>query len=654
MSPMVLLSFMLYGLLGLCNRFALGQSATVIPIGVLLPFDVAALNISVRRVLDLTEWDLNNDPTYTVPNATFRLVWADSKGSLISTVGNAIDLATNRGVVGIIGEFSSGRTGPAALAMNSFKVYQCSVATNPGLSDKSQYPYFFRTVPSDRYQGYGLVRLVQQFGWNKVALITVNAAYGFGVSANFLELASAQNLTVLRNEAFNPDDTNYRLQMSSLKQVDARVFVVVGYDSDVIVMLREAKKQGLIGPKYVWIGSEAVETMHDLLFGETRSRYTDEDRDNVQGMIYSTIYETGDKPWTDLNNRYQALYNSLPGTYSYVLRDCLLTMSYGLKRMLSRGFTFPQITSRTTNMSVIDFISTPFEGASGNVTFDEFGDRKIGYLYKTVIKGALVGTFLTDASGRFTKLSETVFYGGSSVPPLDGVVAVREILEPESGFGVFIIAANMLGAGVCVCSAVLLIIKRNSPPVRQMSLPFLLIMLCGLIIEYFSVFGWIGKFEKNQACNAQQWIGWIGFSVLMQGVLPKCWRIFRIFDNKKVVNTMKYLQDHNLIMLSTPISAINFIIIGVWVGIDPLMPMYVSKTSANFHFECRSKNENVQDAFNYALMAYNGLLIAAAILLAYLTRNASSSYRESAFILYACQNILICSVVVIALVYSSG
>ncbi|KAJ3195641.1 Transcription factor unc-86 [Dinochytrium kinnereticum] len=179
-------------------------------------------------------------------------------------------------------------------------------------------------------------------------------------------------------------------------------------------------------------------------------------------------------------------------------------------------------------------------------------------------------------------------------------------------------------------------------------------MLCGLIIEYFSVFGWIGKFEDNRACDAQQWIGWIGFSVLMQGVLPKCWRIFRIFDNKKVVNTMKYLQDHNLVMLSIPISAINFIIIGVWVGTDPLKAVYVSKTSADFHYECRSKNINLQDAFNYALMTYNGLLIAAAILLAYLTRNASSSYRETAFILYACQNILICSVVVIALVYSSG
>ncbi|KAJ3088409.1 hypothetical protein HDU96_004136, partial [Phlyctochytrium bullatum] len=35
-------------------------------------------NVSVRRVLDMTEWDINNDPAYKIPGVTFRLVWTDS------------------------------------------------------------------------------------------------------------------------------------------------------------------------------------------------------------------------------------------------------------------------------------------------------------------------------------------------------------------------------------------------------------------------------------------------------------------------------------------------------------------------------------------------------------------------------------------------
>ncbi|KAJ3204526.1 hypothetical protein HDU67_009454, partial [Dinochytrium kinnereticum] len=371
-GPVVLASCILQ-FLAFAHQFAWGQ--TVIPFGVLLPLNNPLANISIRRVLEMTEGDLNNDPALRIPNVTMRLIWANSGGTLAGTVGNAIELA-NRGVVAIAGEFASGRTGPSILAMNSFGVYQCNVATNPGFSDKSQYKYSFRTAPSDRHQGYHLARLVQRFGWSKVALITVNAAYGFGVSANFLELASAQNFTILRNEAFNPDDTNYRLQMTSLKQVDARVFVVVGYDSDVVVMLREARKQGLIGPKYVWIGSDGVETIYDLVFGETRSLFTDEDRENIEGMIFSTFYETGGQPWIDFNRRFQAIHNTLPGSFSYLFRDCVLAFTYGVKRMLASGFTLEQVTSRTTNMSVIDFISTTFEGVSGTVKFDQFGDRE--------------------------------------------------------------------------------------------------------------------------------------------------------------------------------------------------------------------------------------------------------------------------------------
>ncbi|KAJ3113201.1 hypothetical protein HDU96_003635, partial [Phlyctochytrium bullatum] len=291
------------------------QNTTVIPIGVILPFDSVGFNVSVRRVLDLTEWDLNNDPAYRIPNATFRLVWTDSRSSLATTVGSAIRLA-NEGVVGILGEFSSGRSGPMALAMNSFGVYQCAVSSNPGLSDKSQYNFFFRTahthnsqVPSDKYQAYGMVRLVKYFGWNRVALVTVNAAYGFGLSANFLDLASQVNLTVLRNEAYNADDTDFRIQVKSLKDVDARIIVLMAYDVDVIYLLREARKQGMIGPNYVWIASDAVEPMYEMLFGETRSQWTDEDRANVESIIYSTESELGEAQHDSLNTRYAQRYN---------------------------------------------------------------------------------------------------------------------------------------------------------------------------------------------------------------------------------------------------------------------------------------------------------------------------------------------------------
>ncbi|KAJ3108333.1 hypothetical protein HDU97_001458 [Phlyctochytrium planicorne] len=641
------------------------KAQTSLKFGVLLPLNVPLANQTIRRCIELTQDTINSDPMFTtwtspagtINNISYNLVLYDSESSLSTTVSNGIILANKENVLAIVGEFSSGRTMPMALALNTFGVYNCGPNTNPDLSNKKNYKYFFRTVPSDKYQGIQMVKLIQKFGWSRVALITVNSAYGFGMSSAFLDYANSQNVAVLRNEAYNPDDASFRVQINSIKQVDARIIVIIGYDSDSINIMREARKQGMVGPNYVWLGSDGVESMYDLVYGETRDQYTDEDRSNVEGMIYSAIYEKGNARYESLNAKYKAKYGSLPGPFSYIYSDCLLSYAYGFKNLYEKkGFTLQQIQNRSTGVMGGPFSNAiSFDGYSGNVSFDENGDRKIGYIYKTVIGGKEVDTFLSDFDGNFNPINPIVFRGGSTTPPLDGIVPIRQLLEYTSGFGIFIIIANMLGVAVVVISAALLILNRSTAPVRQMSLPFLLLSCAGLILEYFAVFGWVGKFEDGKACSVQQWLGWIGFSVVMQGILPKCWRIFRIFDNKRVVNTMTYLKDHYLLLLSIPITAVNIILIGIWVGKDPLTATLVSTDNgANFHYECKSISTTTQDGFNIALMIYNAILIGLAILLAYLTRNTSSSYRETAFILYACQNILICSVVVIALVYSSG
>ncbi|KAJ3101579.1 hypothetical protein HDU97_001258 [Phlyctochytrium planicorne] len=615
-------------------------------------FSIPLANLSGRRCIEITQENLNSDPTYTryvsptgtVTNVTYQLVWYDSGGSLVGTVSNAIRLAADDGVVGIVGEYSSARTQPMALALNSFGVFNCAPSTNPDFSNKAQYRFFFRTVPSDKAQGLSLVRFVQSFGWNKVALITVNAAYGYGLSSAFLEYANAQNVTVLRNEAYNPDDPNFRSQITSIRQTDARIVIIIGYDTDAVNVLREARLQGLVGPKYVWIGVSAVGSLFDLVNGkhkpfgfkgETRSKYTDQDRENIDGMIFSSINEKGGQGWTSLNTKYQAKYGALPSAYSYMYSDCLTSYAVGFKNLVEKsGFGIGQILNRSTGVNAGVFTSlVGFDGASGNVSYDANGDRKVGFLYKNVQKNKVVETFLSDFDGRSTLVSPILFFGGSSTPPLDSLVRTRDVLEAWSPFSVFIVTFNMLGATLVILSAVLLIVYRASPLVHNMSLSFLLLTSCGLVVGYFAVFGWIGHFEINLACEVQQWI----------------------FDNKQFDKTVRYLRDVYLLPMSIPITAINVIIIATWTHLDPLKPkMVITDNGASYHYECQSSSSYVQDTFNITLLTYNGFLILTASVLAYLTRNATGSYNETTFILYASQNILICAFVVTLLVYTSG
>lgn len=51
-------------------------------------------------------------------------------------------------------------------------------ATSDSFSDKLTYPSFMRTAPSDRWQAQAMVQLLQEFGWNWVAVIGSDETYG--------------------------------------------------------------------------------------------------------------------------------------------------------------------------------------------------------------------------------------------------------------------------------------------------------------------------------------------------------------------------------------------------------------------------------------------------------------------------------------------
>ncbi|KAJ3215007.1 hypothetical protein HDU67_000960 [Dinochytrium kinnereticum] len=116
-----------------------------------------------------------------------------------------------------------------------------------------------------------------------------------------------------------------------------------------------------------------------------------------------------------------------------------------------------------------------------------------------------------------------------------------------------------------------------------------------------------------------------------------------------------HLRDKYLLLMSLPITLINLAILTTWQILDPLQPIRVENAStARFHYECQSNSPTLQRSFTLTLMIYNTLLLLLAMLLAYATRNAANAYRETLYILYAAQNVFLCGVVVVAIVFSGG
>ncbi|OCT56583.1 hypothetical protein XELAEV_18004652mg [Xenopus laevis] len=87
--------------------------------------------------------------------------------------------AGKRNIAGFIGDLTSDTTIPIAHILSTLGYSQVSYgATDPFLSDRNTFPFFFRTVQSDDGQFIVLTQLLKYFGWTWVGIITTNDING--------------------------------------------------------------------------------------------------------------------------------------------------------------------------------------------------------------------------------------------------------------------------------------------------------------------------------------------------------------------------------------------------------------------------------------------------------------------------------------------
>ncbi|XP_028818639.1 uncharacterized protein LOC114769619 [Denticeps clupeoides] len=181
--------------------------------------------------------------------------FANGQDAEITTSTSCANVAS---VAAIVGESGSTPSIGMSRVLSLFGIPQVShSATCACLSDKRQYPAFFRTTPSDHFQSAALARLVRHFGWTWIGAVRSDSDYGNNGMASFLRAAQSEGICAEYSVAFYR--TNPRSKVERVADVirgsTSRVIVAFLATGDMRILLEELARRP--PPPLQWIGSES-------------------------------------------------------------------------------------------------------------------------------------------------------------------------------------------------------------------------------------------------------------------------------------------------------------------------------------------------------------------------------------------------------------
>ncbi|XP_013883093.1 extracellular calcium-sensing receptor, partial [Austrofundulus limnaeus] len=213
-----------------------------------------------------------NNRTDLLPGVSLGYKIYDTCGSIARSVRVALALINGNEIMAsplktcsspaqvqaILGETSSSPSTAIATSIGPFHIPLIShFSTCACLSDKTKYPSFLRTIPSDYYQARALAHLVKHFGWSWVGAVRSNEDYGNNGMAIFTETAEQLGICLEYSVSFfrtDPSDKILKI-IDIIKASTSKVIVTFLSHMDLDILLHEFSNYNLTG--YQWVGTEA-------------------------------------------------------------------------------------------------------------------------------------------------------------------------------------------------------------------------------------------------------------------------------------------------------------------------------------------------------------------------------------------------------------
>jgi branched-chain amino acid transport system substrate-binding protein len=280
----------------------------------------ATFGISTKNGIDMAVDEIN--AAGGVLGKKVRVVVEDDQGKPEEAKVVVQKLIALNKVVAVLGEVASSNTEAAAPVSQENKIPMISPSsTKADITNIGD--YIFRVCFIDPFQGYVMAKFTAQtLKLKNVAVFRdIKSAYSIGLADVFVENFKKMGGTIVSDESYSKGDTDFNAQLTTMKSKNPQAVFVPGYYTDVALIARQAKKQGLNVPL---LGGDGWDSPKLMEIGGPA----------LNGSFFSNHYAADDPSPTiqKFIAAYKARFNATPDALAGLGFDSAMVLFDAIKR----------------------------------------------------------------------------------------------------------------------------------------------------------------------------------------------------------------------------------------------------------------------------------------------------------------------------------
>jgi branched-chain amino acid transport system substrate-binding protein len=340
----------------------------VAKIGFIAPLSggLSALGTGMRNSVDLAIRQANE--SNAIPGWKLELVAMDDEAKPDVGANAATSLVADDAVVGVVGTLNSGVAQSVIPILDAAHIVQISPAnTNPTLTQGADpanparvNQNYFRTATTDAIQGPVAAKFLLDEGVKKVATVHNKGTYGQGLVEAFTKAFTEGGGTVVAAESIDADASDYTSVVTKVKAAGPEAVYFGGEYPSGGPLSNQMKANGLNVPL---MGGDGI---YDPTFIELAGAKSDGDLATSVGAPPADLPSAANFIKTYEEAKFAEPYAAY-GPMSYDAANAIIeALKVALPSATDAKSARAAIVEATNKVS--------FEGASGKVAFDEFGD----------------------------------------------------------------------------------------------------------------------------------------------------------------------------------------------------------------------------------------------------------------------------------------